>query len=434
MRKNTWFFGILSGLLLLAGVPPLSLWWISCLGLFPLFFLFFDPAGRLKDISFGSLLAGGIYFGIGLYWLLFYELRIYILALLVLVPAFVIYFSLLWVLTRSFKIASIKILIAAILWFAFQKIYSLTPLGTSGIEAPFYGSLPLMQIAVFGGFGTLSALLIGFSAGIAAFLKERKLLNGICALLFAALLLGAYFWGEHRLKMEDSLNLRVTLIQHNLSISGKWNFDHPEEIRKKYRELALEASKRKPDLIVFPLYNFPGDPLRKPDFFTALARETGSPILIATYIPEKEGETLSKGFYDTAILYSPNGKVSGKYQAIQPPPFRQISEKTGKEYHLLETLFGKIGVLLCYEDATPRIAMLAVKKGAAFLVALSNPGHFISTHLPYYHLMQDRLRAIETGRFVLRVSANGYSAIIDPKGRLLQRSALNQEIILQAKN
>ncbi|HLD50274.1 MAG TPA: apolipoprotein N-acyltransferase, partial [bacterium] len=317
----------------------------------------------------------------------------------------------------------------AILWFVFHKIYSLTSLGTSGIEAPFYGSLALMQLAAFGGFGTLSSLFIGFSAGIAAFWKERNLSNGIWTLLFAALLFGAYFWGEGRLKMEDRLNFRVALIQHNLPISGKWNFENPEGIRKKYRELALEASKGKPSLIVFPLYNFPGDPSRKPDFFTALAREIGSHILIAAYIPEKEGGNISKGFYDTAILYSPDGKIAGEYQAVQSPPFRQIFEKTGKEYHLLETPFGKIGVLLCYEDSSPRLARMAVEKGADILIALSNPGHFTSTHLPYYHLMQDRLRAIETRRFVARVSANGYSAIIDPRGKVLKKSALNEEII-----
>lgn len=429
MQKNPWLLGILSGLLLLAGIPPLGVWWISCLGLLPLFLLFFDPASRLKNTIHGSLVAGVIYFGIGLYWLLLYQFRIYILAFLALVPTFTIYFFLLSILTRKIKTLSLTIPACAILWFIFHKIYSLTPLGTSGMEAPFYGSLALMQIAAFGGFGTLSALFIGFSAGIAAFSKERKISNGIWALLFAALLLVAYFWGEGRLKTGDGLNFRVALIQHNLPISGKWNFEHPEEIRKKYRELALDASKGKPALIVFPLYNFPGDPLRKPDFFTALARETGSHILIATYIPEKEGENISKGFYDTAILYSPEGKVAGEYQAVQSPPFRQIFEKMGKEYQLLETPLGKIGVLLCYEDATPRIAKLAVEKGAGLLVALSNPGHFTSTHLPYYHLMQDRLRAIETGRFVLRVSANGYSAIIDPHGKILRKSALNKETI-----
>jgi len=49
--------------------------------------------------------------------------------------------------------------------------------------------------------------------------------------------------------------------------------------------------------------------------------------------------------------------------------------------------------------------------------------------LPEYHLYQDQLRAIETGLFVIRVSANGYSAIIDPRGRIIKRTELAKQQI-----
>lgn len=360
--------------------------------------------------------------------MLLYEIRIYILVLLALAPAFAVYFFLLRILTH--RISFFMVPASALLWFFFHKLYALTPLGNSGIEAPFYGSLALMQLAALGGFGAPSALLVGFSAGLAAFFKTRNRAAAFWVLLFAALLGGSYVWGEGRLKTGERLNFHAALIQHNLPISGKWNSGHPEAIRQKYRALALEASQEKPDLMIFPLYNFPDDPSRNPEFLNALARETGSFILIGTYIPEKPGESISKGFYNTAILYSPEGKKAGEYQAVETPPFRRILEKTGKEYHLLETPFEKLGVLLCYEDASPRMAQRAVHQGAGALIALSNPGHFTSTFLPYYHLMQDRLRAIETGRFVLRVSANGYSAVINPRGKIMTQSALREETIL----
>lgn len=46
------------------------------------------------------------------------------------------------------------------------------------------------------------------------------------------------------------------------------------------------------------------------------------------------------------------------------------------------------------------------------------------------HLYQDQLRAIETDRWVIRVSSNGYSAIIDPRGRIIKRSELGKQQIL----
>ena len=93
----------------------------------------------------------------------------------------------------------------------------------------------------------------------------------------------------------------------------------------------------------------------------------------------------------------------------------------------------KLGVLLCYEDTRPRDAKLWVKTGAQILVALSNPGHFLGTPLPRYHLLHDRIRAMETGRYLIRVSANGFSAIIDPNGKILAQSRLNEEVILKGE-
>ena len=89
--------------------------------------------------------------------------------------------------------------------------------------------------------------------------------------------------------------------------------------------------------------------------------------------------------------------------------------------------------MLCYEDARPQEGIYWVRQGAQILFALSNPGHFLNTHLPHYHLMQDRIRAIETGRFIVRASPNGFSAVIDPNGKILTRSQLNEQRVLLAE-
>ncbi len=438
MAKKIWLSSLSSAALLLGGIHPLELTWLAWFGFLPLFFLFFDSKARPWDILLSSLLTGILYYGIGLYWLLFYEVRIYLLVLTILAPTFAIYFLLFVFLTAKLKSSPLKILAAFFLWIVLHQVYSLTPIGTGAIEVPFYGSLPLLQMISVTGFSALAGIIVGINASLASFRKKRSITSGVLLFLFVSLLFGVYLWGKERLKTESltGSKIKMALIQHNLPVSGRWNLEHHEEIKAKYRELALEAAKEKPDLIIFPLYNFPGDPLRNPEFFTSLAQETGSYILMATYIPEKQGGDILEGFYNTAILYSPEGKVAGEYNAIQAPPFRRIFEKTGREYKVFETPFGKLGVLLCYEDTNPRVAKFAVEKGADILIALSNPGHFTSTHLPYYHLMQDRLRAIETGRDLIRVSANGYSAYIDTKGRIIQQTNLDHEqnLLLTVKN
>jgi apolipoprotein N-acyltransferase len=174
--------------------------------------------------------------------------------------------------------------------------------------------------------------------------------------------------------------------------------------------------------------------LRQPRFFLDLARETNSGILVASQIPKTEGQTvLQSGFMNMAVLYSPDGEIAGQYQAVQPPPFagsKPIREHTSPEYKVIDSPLGKLGILLCYEDSIPVVARKAVKAGAEILIALSNPGFFTTTHMPYYHLKQSQLRAIESGRQVIRVSANGYTAHIDSTGKVLQKSRLSTKEIL----
>jgi apolipoprotein N-acyltransferase len=53
--------------------------------------------------------------------------------------------------------------------------------------------------------------------------------------------------------------------------------------------------------------------------------------------------------------------------------------------------------------------------------------------MPYYQLFQDQIRAAETGLPLIRVSPNGYSALIDRTGTIVQKTKLGAEEILQIK-
>jgi apolipoprotein N-acyltransferase len=64
-------------------------------------------------------------------------------------------------------------------------------------------------------------------------------------------------------------------------------------------------------------------------------------------------------------------------------------------------------------------------------VALSNPGLLQETTVPYYQFFQDQIRAAETGLPLIRVSPNGYSALIDRTGTVVQKTKLGVEEILQ---
>ena len=69
-------------------------------------------------------------------------------------------------------------------------------------------------------------------------------------------------------------------------------------------------------------------------------------------------------------------------------------------------------------------------QGAKFFVNITNDAWFFKTAAPYQHFAVNVLRAVETGRPVLRAANTGFSAVIDPFGRVHEKSALfTQEIL-----
>jgi len=65
-----------------------------------------------------------------------------------------------------------------------------------------------------------------------------------------------------------------------------------------------------------------------------------------------------------------------------------------------------------------------VKKGANFLVTITNDGWYGRSSAPYQHFSMATLRAVENRRYLLRAATTGISGIIDPYGRILSKSEL----------
>ncbi|MGH8119937.1 MAG: apolipoprotein N-acyltransferase [Gammaproteobacteria bacterium] len=76
-----------------------------------------------------------------------------------------------------------------------------------------------------------------------------------------------------------------------------------------------------------------------------------------------------------------------------------------------------IGVSICYEDVFGEEVIEALPE-AQILLNVSNDAWFGDSLAPHQHLQMARMRARETGRYLLRSTNNGVSAIIDEKGRV----------------
>ncbi|MGQ9425801.1 apolipoprotein N-acyltransferase [Gilvimarinus sp. F26214L] len=76
---------------------------------------------------------------------------------------------------------------------------------------------------------------------------------------------------------------------------------------------------------------------------------------------------------------------------------------------------------ICYEIAYPDV----VANGAAeshILITVSNDAWFGASLGPLQHMQIAQMRALETGRYLIRATNNGVSALVDSRGRIIART------------
>jgi apolipoprotein N-acyltransferase len=90
------------------------------------------------------------------------------------------------------------------------------------------------------------------------------------------------------------------------------------------------------------------------------------------------------------------------------------------------------GISICYEDAFGSEVLQALPE-ARFLVNASNDAWFGDSLAPHQHLQIARMRALETGRFLLRATNTGVSAIIGAQGELREIAPQFEQAVLTAE-
>jgi apolipoprotein N-acyltransferase len=90
----------------------------------------------------------------------------------------------------------------------------------------------------------------------------------------------------------------------------------------------------------------------------------------------------------------------------------------------------RFGGFICQEVLTPWITRRSTRDGAQVLVSGGNDGVFASPAVAQVNAAAARLRAVETGRYIIRAMKTGVSAIIDPTGEEIARSKSAEPALL----
>lgn len=93
----------------------------------------------------------------------------------------------------------------------------------------------------------------------------------------------------------------------------------------------------------------------------------------------------------------------------------------------------RIGDTICYDIAYDSVTRRAVDGGAQLIVVQTSNAAFTGTSQPEQQWDISRLRAIETGRWVVVPSTNGITGVVDPSGRSVDRAPLQEPATISAQ-
>jgi apolipoprotein N-acyltransferase len=308
--------------------------------------------------------------------------------------------------------------------------------GYTQIDLPLAGYAP-----VLGSHG-VGALVVVCSGALAAVLVRRLSWQKGLALVAMIWLVG---FGLHQVAWTDvqDTDIRVALVQGNVPQKDKWKREMHEPTLKLYRDLTEQQ--RDVDLVIWPETAVPDYRHRVPAYLLELRQSMqrlGADLLLGIFIRDEEG----RGYYNTLLdirgeYYSKRHLVPlGEYIPLRSVldffdrwihiPMSDIAAGD-KDQPLLHVAGQDIGVSICFEDAFARDVRRDLPR-ATLLVNVSNDAWFDGSHEAWQHHAIARMRALETGRYLLRATNTGVTSVIGPHGEVLAIAPRFETTVLRA--
>ena len=444
-----------AGALLVCGFAPFSWWWLTFICPLTLYaFILNRPWKKASSLGF---IFGLFFFGFGVSWMYnsIHEfgqapvlLSAFLVALLVLVlslfPALTA--GLYSMLCRERPFDVVGALTFSTLWVLFEWLrgWIFTGFPWLLIGHAHHSSLLQHVLPVLGSLGaSWLALMISCLAAVLVFgATGQKLAGGALLVLVSAAL---YITGHVAWTYPEEESLSVALIQGNIPQEVKWDRAKQRQILGKYWQLS--KANQDADIIIWPETAIPAYYASVKDSYIlelekiAAAGDVDFLVGLFTHDPDtgkvynsvmtfgEEKSVYAKRHLVPFGEYIPLRNVASFLADYIVLPMSDMSSGTGRPLVQLKGHF--VGISICYEAVYGDEVIEALPE-AKFLINVSNDAWFGDSLAPHQHLEIARSRAIETGRYLLRATSTGISAVIDPRGAIVKRSAQFQEEVVRA--
>lgn len=293
--------------------------------------------------------------------------------------------------------------------------YSQTP------PSPMAGYFPYLGV-----YGT-GALLVALAAGLGIMMRKGAVRLGPWS--FAALVLlasGAMLRGQSFTTPAGD-PLQVALVQTNIQQDLKWQ---PQRLRD-WLDLNLQLVRTHPAaLVVLPESTLPMLAERLPEnYLDRLSAAAGPGATVIAGVFTRDDDHI----YNTALgLGGDQVQAYAKHHLVpfgeySPPAFGwfyrlaniPLSDQTpgAPDQPMMKVGDQRLALNICYEDVFGE-EIRRRASAATIMVNLSNLAWYGDSFAQPQHLQMARVRAIETGRPMLRATNTGMTAAIAPDGRV----------------
>ncbi|MBQ7604415.1 MAG: apolipoprotein N-acyltransferase [Clostridia bacterium] len=352
---------------------------------------------------------------------------------------------------------AVTAILAGALWCLIEWIQTLpwfmVPWGKLALTQTFL--LPEIQSASLLGSYFTGFLMMSFAGFIAAFFCEaispgrplrieKSELRPVYGVIALIIFVSNTAFGVIKLSLPEKSGTKVTAaaIQGNISSVDKWADGSVSRSLDIYSDLTKKAAGKGARLIVWPESVITESLNRNNPVsskIAALAAETGCDIAVGAFYTEGTGDNVTD--FNAVYYYHPDGSVSenvyrkrhlvpfGEYVPMRPLimklfPFlgdinmfsADVGRGTGTELFTDER--GTAGALVCFDSIYPDLARQSAAEGADIILLSTNDSWYKDSTAVYQHNRHAALRAVETGRFIVRAANTGVSSVIDKNGRI----------------
>lgn len=244
---------------------------------------------------------------------------------------------------------------------------------------------------------------------------------------------------------------RVAALQGNVLSNEKWASGERDKIFERYISQAVSAAGNGASVIFIPETAIPvefKEGGRLHSAFSEICTQYGVTIVAGVIRYDSSSE------YNSVIAVTPGGGLSGCYDKHHLVPFGEfipyadilgrmfpfVAEFNNSRYELCEgaraqnisTPLCDIAPAVCFDSIFPQFTRAGTSAGAELIAVVTNDSWFNDSVGIYTHLRHSQLRAIESGKYVVRAANTGISAVIDPHGRITAQTEPLAECTLYA--